>query len=113
MIGRMLAHGSSAWCLNPTEKMKRKLSSIQRSFHLSMSGAYCTTPTAALQAILGLPPLYLLFQYEARLTTLYRLQLPIPPNIYNHQVYSHKTCRGRQQVGPHILLFSCIPLKSR
>ncbi|GBN91227.1 hypothetical protein AVEN_112639-1 [Araneus ventricosus] len=30
VIERMLAHGTSAWCLNPTFKMKRKLSSIQR-----------------------------------------------------------------------------------
>ncbi|GBN88762.1 hypothetical protein AVEN_256047-1 [Araneus ventricosus] len=28
VIERMLAHGSSAWCLNPTCKMKMKLSSI-------------------------------------------------------------------------------------
>ncbi|GBM30812.1 hypothetical protein AVEN_52606-1 [Araneus ventricosus] len=46
VIERMLAHGSSAWCLNPTFKMKRKLSSIQRPFLLHISGAYRTTPTA-------------------------------------------------------------------
>ncbi|GBM06537.1 hypothetical protein AVEN_150371-1 [Araneus ventricosus] len=44
-----------------------------------------STSSAALQAILGLPPLYLLLQYEARLTTLYRLQLLIPPNISSIQ----------------------------
>ncbi|GBN24089.1 Putative protein in type-1 retrotransposable element R1DM [Araneus ventricosus] len=46
VIERMLAHGSSAWCLNPTFKMKRKLSSIQRPFLLHISEAYRTTPTA-------------------------------------------------------------------
>ncbi|GBM61997.1 hypothetical protein AVEN_199303-1 [Araneus ventricosus] len=59
VIERMLAHGSSAWCLNPTFKMKRKLSSIQRPFLLHISGAYRTTPTAALQTILGIPPLHM------------------------------------------------------
>ncbi|GBM87388.1 hypothetical protein AVEN_168637-1 [Araneus ventricosus] len=48
MIEGMLAHGSSAWYLNPTYKMKRKLSSIHRPFLLNISGAYLTTPTAAL-----------------------------------------------------------------
>ncbi|GBM95201.1 hypothetical protein AVEN_113986-1 [Araneus ventricosus] len=47
VIERMLVHGSSAWCLNPTFKMKRKLSSIQSPFLLHISGAYRTTPTAA------------------------------------------------------------------
>ncbi|GBM42830.1 Putative protein in type-1 retrotransposable element R1DM [Araneus ventricosus] len=55
VVERMPAHGSSAWCLNPTFKMKRKLSSIQRPFLLHMSGAYRTTPTTALQTILGTP----------------------------------------------------------
>ncbi|GBN71570.1 hypothetical protein AVEN_85690-1 [Araneus ventricosus] len=50
----MLAHGSAAWCLNPTSRMVRKLSSIQRGFLLAISGAYRTTPTAALQVILDL-----------------------------------------------------------
>ncbi|GBO30939.1 hypothetical protein AVEN_208752-1 [Araneus ventricosus] len=47
VIERILAHGSSAWCLNPTFKMKRKLSSIKRPFLLHISGAYRTTPMAA------------------------------------------------------------------
>ncbi|GBM53208.1 hypothetical protein AVEN_14234-1 [Araneus ventricosus] len=73
----MLAHGSSAWCLNPTFKMKRKLSSIQRPFLLHISGAYCTTPTAALQTILGIPPLHMQLQFEARFTSIYRLKIPL------------------------------------
>ncbi|GBO05229.1 hypothetical protein AVEN_149815-1 [Araneus ventricosus] len=56
VIERRLVHESSAWCLNPTLKMKKKLSSIQRPFLLHISGAYRTTPTAVLQTILGIPP---------------------------------------------------------
>ncbi|GBN68694.1 hypothetical protein AVEN_10881-1 [Araneus ventricosus] len=52
----MLTHGSSAWCLNRTFKMKRKLSSVQRPFLLHISGAYRTTPKAALQTILDTQP---------------------------------------------------------
>ncbi|GBN71149.1 hypothetical protein AVEN_19930-1 [Araneus ventricosus] len=70
----MLAHGSAAWCLNPTSRMVRKLSSIQRGFLLAISGAYKTTPTAALQVILSIIPLHLQFQLESRVTTLCRLR---------------------------------------
>ncbi|GBO08098.1 hypothetical protein AVEN_236384-1 [Araneus ventricosus] len=85
VIERMLAHGSSAWCLNPTFKMKRKLSSIQRPFLLHISGAYRTTPTAALQTILGIPPLHMQLQFEARFTSIYRLTIPLPPFITDTQ----------------------------
>ncbi|GBM71345.1 hypothetical protein AVEN_4655-1 [Araneus ventricosus] len=81
----MLAHGSSAWFLNPTFKMKRKLPSIQRPFLLHISGAYRTTPTAALQTILGIPPLHMQLQFEARFTSIYRLRIPLPPNITDTQ----------------------------
>ncbi|GBN52825.1 hypothetical protein AVEN_27729-1 [Araneus ventricosus] len=81
----MLAHGSSAWCLNPTFKMKRKLSSIQRPFLLHISGAYRTTPTAELQTILGIPPLHMQLQFEARFTSIYRLRISLPPNITDIQ----------------------------
>ncbi|GBM19191.1 hypothetical protein AVEN_79903-1 [Araneus ventricosus] len=85
VIERMLAHGSSAWCLNPTFKMKRKLSLIQRPFLLHISGAYRTTPTAALQTILSIPPLHMQLQFEARFTSIYRLRISIPPNITDIQ----------------------------
>ncbi|GBN00690.1 hypothetical protein AVEN_104762-1 [Araneus ventricosus] len=82
----MLAHGSSAWCLNPTFKMKRKLSSIQRPFLLHISGANRTTPTTALQTILGIPhPLHMQLQFEARCTSIYRLRISLPPNITDIQ----------------------------
>ncbi|GBN55660.1 hypothetical protein AVEN_122960-1 [Araneus ventricosus] len=81
VIERMLAHGSSAWCLNPTFKMKRKLSSIQRPFLLHISETYRTTPTAALQTIFGIPPLHMQLQFEARFTSIYRLRISFPPII--------------------------------
>ncbi|GBN34116.1 Putative protein in type-1 retrotransposable element R1DM [Araneus ventricosus] len=85
VIERMLVHGSSAWCLNLTFKMKRKLSSIQRPFLLYISGVYRTTPTAALQTILGIPPLHMQLQFEARFTLIYRLRIPLPPFITDTQ----------------------------
>ncbi|GBN29726.1 hypothetical protein AVEN_158411-1 [Araneus ventricosus] len=63
VIERMLDLVSSNWCLNPTYKMKRRLSSIQRPFLLHISGAYRTTPT-----ILGILPLHMQLQFEARFT---------------------------------------------
>ncbi|GBN38238.1 hypothetical protein AVEN_15123-1 [Araneus ventricosus] len=80
----MLEHGSSAWCLEPTCKMKRKLSSIQRPFLLHISGAYRTTPTAALQTILGIPPLHMQLQFEARFTSIYRLRISPAPYHYRY-----------------------------
>ncbi|GBM09717.1 hypothetical protein AVEN_186420-1 [Araneus ventricosus] len=65
--------------------MKRKLSSIQRPFLLHISGAYHTTPTVALQTILGIPPLHMQLQFEARFTTIYRLRIPLPPIITDIQ----------------------------
>ncbi|GBM72740.1 hypothetical protein AVEN_67706-1 [Araneus ventricosus] len=67
VIERMLAHGSAAWGLNPTSPMARKPSTLQRCFLLAIPGAYGTTPTAALQDILGMAPLHLQLQFESRL----------------------------------------------
>ncbi|GBM54123.1 hypothetical protein AVEN_119852-1 [Araneus ventricosus] len=78
---RVLAHGAVAWCLEPTVRIARKLSTIQRPFLLAISGAYRTTSTAALQVILGIPPLHLQLQRDARGTALFRLRLPLSTNI--------------------------------
>ncbi|GBN53009.1 hypothetical protein AVEN_175099-1 [Araneus ventricosus] len=85
VIKRMLTHRSSAWCLIPTFKMKRKLSSIQKPFLLHISGAYRTTTTAALHTILGIPPLHTQLQFEARFTSIYRLRIPLSPYITDTQ----------------------------
>ncbi|GBL75329.1 hypothetical protein AVEN_194540-1 [Araneus ventricosus] len=81
VIERVLAHGAVAWCLEPTVRIARKLSTIQRPFLLAISGAYRTTSTAALQVILGIPPLHLQLQRETRGTTLFRLRLPLSTNV--------------------------------
>ncbi|GBN37903.1 hypothetical protein AVEN_224020-1 [Araneus ventricosus] len=81
VIERVLAHGAVALCLEPTLRISRKLSTIQRPFLLAISGAYRTTSTAALQVILGIPPLHLQLQREARGTALFRLRLPLSTNV--------------------------------
>ncbi|GBM19505.1 hypothetical protein AVEN_107980-1 [Araneus ventricosus] len=78
---RVLAHGAVAWCLEPTVRIARKLSTIQRPFLLAISGAYRTTSTAALQVILDIPLLHLQLQREARSTALFRLRLPLSTNV--------------------------------
>ncbi|GBM69239.1 hypothetical protein AVEN_264236-1, partial [Araneus ventricosus] len=78
---QVLAHGAVAWCLEPTVRIARKLSRIQRPFLLAISGAYRTTSTAALQVILGIPLLHLQLQREARGTALFRLRLPLSTNV--------------------------------
>ncbi|GBN27646.1 hypothetical protein AVEN_33139-1 [Araneus ventricosus] len=47
-------------------------------FNLS---AYKTTSTAALQLILGIPPLHLQLQREARGTAIFRLRIPLSTNV--------------------------------
>ncbi|GBN06743.1 hypothetical protein AVEN_266952-1 [Araneus ventricosus] len=64
--------------------MKRKLSSIQTPFLLHISGAYRTTPTAALQTIFGIPPLHMQLQFKGRFTV-YPLRISLPPNITDIQ----------------------------
>ncbi|GBN18537.1 hypothetical protein AVEN_112500-1 [Araneus ventricosus] len=81
VIERVLEHGAVAWCLEPTVRIARKLSTIQRTFLLAISGAYRTTSTAALQVILGISPLHLQLQIEARGTALFRLRLPLSTNV--------------------------------
>ncbi|GBL76671.1 hypothetical protein AVEN_53371-1 [Araneus ventricosus] len=47
-----------------TSRLRKKLDSIQRLFLLYITGAYKTTPTAALQVVTGLQPLHLQIQQE-------------------------------------------------
>ncbi|GBN82497.1 hypothetical protein AVEN_129483-1 [Araneus ventricosus] len=48
-----------------TSRLQKKLDSIRRLFLLYITGAYRTTPTAALQVVTGLQPLHLQIQQEA------------------------------------------------
>ncbi|GBL94907.1 hypothetical protein AVEN_173300-1 [Araneus ventricosus] len=65
VIERTLCHGAAAWGHNMTSRLQKKLDSIQRLFLLYITGAYRTTPTAALQVVTGLQPLHLQIQQEA------------------------------------------------
>jgi hypothetical protein len=48
-----------------TASAKKKLSKIQRLASLAITGAIRTSPTGAMEAIVGLPPLHLVIQREA------------------------------------------------
>ncbi|GBM86790.1 hypothetical protein AVEN_234186-1 [Araneus ventricosus] len=65
VIERTLCHGVSVWGHNMTSRLQKKLDSIQRLFHLYITGAYRITPTAVLQVVTGLQPLHLQIQQEA------------------------------------------------
>ncbi|GBM57964.1 hypothetical protein AVEN_72915-1 [Araneus ventricosus] len=65
VIERTLCHGAAAWGHNMTSRLQKKLDSIQRLFLLYITGAYRTTPTAALLVVTGLQPLHLQIQQEA------------------------------------------------
>ncbi|GBL77188.1 hypothetical protein AVEN_12809-1 [Araneus ventricosus] len=62
VIERTLCHGAAASGHNMTSRLQKKLDSIQRLFLLYITGAYRTTPTAAL--VTGLQPLHLQIQQE-------------------------------------------------
>jgi hypothetical protein len=51
-----------------TASTKKKLSKVQRLACLGITGALRTTPTGATEALVGLPPLDLVIQGEARST---------------------------------------------
>ncbi|GBO26896.1 Retrovirus-related Pol polyprotein from type-1 retrotransposable element R1, partial [Araneus ventricosus] len=69
---RMIAHGATAWGRSITYNIKTKLDQIQRPFLINISGAYRTSPTAALQAITGILPLHLKIEAEANFVALTR-----------------------------------------
>ncbi|GBN70581.1 hypothetical protein AVEN_58892-1 [Araneus ventricosus] len=77
----MLTYGAAVLCLDLPVRIKRKLNSIQRPFLLALKGAYRTTATSTLQVILGIHPLYLYFQREARVTTIRRLNISLPDTL--------------------------------
>ncbi|GBM36043.1 hypothetical protein AVEN_180083-1, partial [Araneus ventricosus] len=56
-----------------------------RPFLLYISGTFRTTPTAALQTILGISPLHLQSQFEAIFASIYRLRISLPSNVTDIQ----------------------------
>jgi len=72
-------------------RAKRRLSSTQRLACLGITGAICTTPTGAIEALTGLPPLDPVIQGEVRLSDATPLEfgmLPLPSP--QSQAYLHK-----------------------
>ncbi|GBN10465.1 hypothetical protein AVEN_90710-1 [Araneus ventricosus] len=81
VIERMLAYAAAVCCLDPPVRIKRKFNTIQKPFLLALTGAYRATATSALQVILGIPPLYLQVQREARVTAIRRLDISLPDTL--------------------------------
>ncbi|GBN65253.1 hypothetical protein AVEN_35476-1 [Araneus ventricosus] len=59
---RMILHGVVPWTQNLASHQKKLLQMIQRKFLLFITGTYRKTPTAALQSITGILPLYITFK---------------------------------------------------
>ena len=74
VIQPYLTYGSIVWW-QKTElnSVKTKLNHLQRLVCLGITGALSSTPTAGMEALLGIPPLYLRVAAEARYTA-YRLK---------------------------------------
>lgn len=67
VIRPMIAYGSIVWWPKTQQAGAiRQLESIQRQACLCVTGAMRTTPTAALEVLLNLPPLHIHIQGEAR-----------------------------------------------
>ena len=69
IVRPMLTYGSFIW-YKETEKtsFRIKLNKIQRLACLLTTGAIRTTPTAALEVLLNLPPLHIFMKMEAKIT---------------------------------------------
>ncbi|GBN00715.1 Putative protein in type-1 retrotransposable element R1DM [Araneus ventricosus] len=74
VIERILLYGEPAWANTITSRQQRLLNSIQRISLLNITGAYSTTPTAALQVIEGITPLHIKAQMESILVRVGRLR---------------------------------------
>ncbi len=66
VIRPILAYGVTIWVpALRKESIKKKLNKVQRLACLAITGAMCTTPTVAMECIVGLPPIDLFLQEEA------------------------------------------------
>ena len=81
VIRPALTYGAVVWWTGAQKAtMARKLSKIQRTACLCITGAMCSAPTAALQVICGILPLDLQIQTEAMKTAYRFSQLGLQPN---------------------------------
>ena len=84
VIRPMVTYGSIVWWPKTQQVGAiRLLSGIQRQACLSATGAMRTTPTAAMQVLLNLPPLHIFVRAEAR-SVRYRLIQGQPPITQSH-----------------------------
>ncbi|GBM67369.1 hypothetical protein AVEN_133189-1 [Araneus ventricosus] len=94
----ILLYRAPAWANNITSRQQRLLNSIQRKFLLNITGAYSTTPTAALQVIEGITPLHMKSQMESILVRVDRLRRDC------HWEGSSFLCQDFQQPNPPIII---------
>ncbi|GBM95141.1 hypothetical protein AVEN_249009-1 [Araneus ventricosus] len=81
---------------------------LQESYHPFKEGfllAYRTTPTVPFQVILGIPPLHLQLQLDARITELHRLRNKIQgiPHL-SPGVLEHRVTGSNSHPSKHLLL---------
>ncbi|GBN84290.1 hypothetical protein AVEN_111528-1 [Araneus ventricosus] len=93
----MILHGAAAWAYPLSARQSRLLNSIQRKFLLNITGAYSTTPTAALQVLERIIPLHIKAEQEAAFVRKARLHkisnynnINFNPNNYQDDTTSTK-----------------------
>ncbi|GBN02881.1 hypothetical protein AVEN_153235-1 [Araneus ventricosus] len=108
---RMILHGAAAWAYPLSVRQSRLLNTIQRKFLLNITGAYSTTPTAALQVIEGILPLHIKAEQEAVYVRTARLRktskynnINFNPNNYEEGTTSTKFHRAIFQLEDRISL---------
>jgi ribonuclease HI len=75
MVIPLLTYGSIVWWPRTSlDTCRRTLTTLQRYACMAITGAFRTTPTRAMESILGLKPLHLVIETEAR-KALYRLSM--------------------------------------
>ncbi|KAL0820148.1 hypothetical protein ABMA28_005307 [Loxostege sticticalis] len=113
MVRPILLYGSIVWW--PRTKLKTcrvALSKLQRVACMAMTGAFRTTPTAAVEIILGIPPLHIAIETEAR-KALHRLAIAglwdetRPPskhtNLASHKDLDFITNMGCDKIPPRFV----------
>lgn len=92
---------SSLGVENTTVNQQAKLNRIQRTACLAISGAISTTPTAALEVLLDMPPLHIHIQKEAARTA-YRLKqmsICMPQDIILEATSGSEVIRTQEVLG--------------
>lgn len=104
VVRPMIAYGAIVWW-NKTRQsgVARQLSCVQRLACLATTGAMRTTPTAAMEVLLNLPPLHIFIQKEAR-SIRYRLlqgHAPISQQHGSDHLKLYEELRADPLLGMH------------